>query len=512
MSDEGAESARRGVTAPRRLATIMVADIVGYSRLTQADERGTHERVLQIKRELIEPVISEHGGRLVRQRGDGFLCVFDSPVECVRAAIVIQQNMVARNLELPQDHWIRFRIGINLGDVIVEPDDIYGDGVNVAARLEQLAEPGSIYISGGVYEQIRYKLVCGYQSLGDRKVKNILDPVPIYRVLPDPAAVAKVATRRWLRMGALTAAGLAVIMGAGGWYLWQRQPEQVVIFERPTQATLQSAVQTIPLGPRRADDLLPIPKTPTEAPAPVLPPPSTGPAVQAMLVPKLPSEPRVTEPNTIGIVGGSFEMGSNDDSSEQPLHRVQINPFLISRDVVTVGQWRECVQANVCLYVPPGNDDAPLGNVSWNDTQQYLKWLNSVTHRQWRLPTEAEWEYAARGGTKTRFWWGDAMKPGLAFCKGCGDAKAMKVGTVPANPYGLHINDGVSEWVEDCWVKDYRGAPANGAARVMPDCRERVIRGASSSNDVSYTRPASRDFYDASVRYPTHGFRVATMP
>jgi formylglycine-generating enzyme required for sulfatase activity len=234
--------------------------------------------------------------------------------------------------------------------------------------------------------------------------------------------------------------------------------------------------------------------------------------VQAMVVPKPSADSRITEPGMIAIVGGSFEMGSNDDASEQPLHRVQINPFSISKDVVTVGQWRECVQANACSYAPPGDDDAPLGNVSWNDTQQYLKWLNGVTRRQWRLPTEAEWEYAARGGTKTRYWWGDAMKPGLAICRGCGEAKAMKVGTVPTNPYGLHINDGVSEWVEDCWVKDYRGAPANGAARVMPDCRERVIRGASSSNDASYTRPASRDFYDGSVRYPTHGFRVVTSP
>jgi len=506
MSDEGAESARSGVTAPRRLATIMVADIVGYSRLTQADERGTHERVLRIKRELIEPVIGEHGGRVIRQQGDGFLCVFDSPVECVRAAIVIQQNMVARNLELPQDQWIRFRIGINLGDVIVEPDDIYGDGVNVAARLEQLAEPGTIYISGGVYEQIRYKLVCGYQSLGDRKVKNIMDPVPIYRVLPDPAAVAKAATRRWLRVGALMAACLAVLVGAGGWYLWQRQPEQVVIFERPTQATLQPAYQSMPLtGQRRADEAASRP--PVEAPAP-----SAAPSLQAMVVPKPPSEPRTTEPDTTGIVGGSFDMGSNDDPTEQPLHKVQIAPFVISKGVVTVGQWRECVQANACSYVPSGDDDAPLSNVSWNDTQQYLKWLNTVTRRQWRLPTEAEWEYAARGGTRTRFWWGDAMKPGVAICKGCGDAKVMKAGTVPANPYGLHINDGVSEWVEDCWVKDYRGAPANGAARVVPDCRERVIRGASSRSDSSYARTASRDFYDASVRYPTHGFRVVTTP
>ena len=154
-----------------------MADIAGYTKLMGVDEKGTHARVLRLLRELIEPTILEHRGRLVRTRDDGFLVVFDSPVEAVRCAIVIQQNMVARNVDLPKSQWIQYRIGVNLGDVIVEPDDIYGEGVNVAARLEQLAEPGSVYISGGIYEQVKYKLVCGYQSLGDRKVKNITEPV-----------------------------------------------------------------------------------------------------------------------------------------------------------------------------------------------------------------------------------------------------------------------------------------------------------------------------------------------
>src|SRR4051812_49337433 len=123
-------------TGSRRLAAIVMADIAGYSRLMGNNERGTHQRVQQLLRELVEPTIVEHRGRLVRQRGDGFLSMFDSPVEAVRSAIVIQQSMVGRNLEVPEDQRIRFRIGINLGDVIVEADDIYGEGVNVAARLE----------------------------------------------------------------------------------------------------------------------------------------------------------------------------------------------------------------------------------------------------------------------------------------------------------------------------------------------------------------------------------------
>src|ERR1700741_3450041 len=175
--------------SPRRLAAIVVGDIAGYSRLMQLDEEGTHIRVKRTERELIEPTIAEHHGKLVKTTGDGFIAIFDSPVEAVRCSIVIQQNLVGRNAALPQDYWMEYRIGVNLGDVIIERDDIYGDGVNVASRLEGLAEPGQVYISGGIYEQIKHKLVCGYESLGDRKVKNITDPVRVYRVLPDPAAL-----------------------------------------------------------------------------------------------------------------------------------------------------------------------------------------------------------------------------------------------------------------------------------------------------------------------------------
>ena len=174
----------------RRLAAIIVADIASYSRLMQQDEEGTHDRMRRIQRELVEPCISEHDGRLVKTTGDGFIAMFDSPVEAVRCAIVIQQSLLGRNLPLPKHSRIEYRIGVNLGDVIVEPDDIYGDGVNIAARIEGLTDPGHVFISGAIYEQIKHKLVCGYEALGARNVKNITDPVTIYRVLPDAEAVA----------------------------------------------------------------------------------------------------------------------------------------------------------------------------------------------------------------------------------------------------------------------------------------------------------------------------------
>src|SRR4051812_21925406 len=180
------ESGPPDSSSARRLAAILAADIAGYSRLMGMDEEGTHARVKQQRRELIEPTIAEHHGRIVKHTGDGFLAMFDSPVEAVRCAIVIQQSMVGRNASLPRNQWILYRVGVHLGDVIVETDDIYGDGVNIAARLEGIADPGDLFISGGVYEQIKNKLVCAYQSLGDRQVKNITDPVNVYRVLPDP--------------------------------------------------------------------------------------------------------------------------------------------------------------------------------------------------------------------------------------------------------------------------------------------------------------------------------------
>jgi class 3 adenylate cyclase len=184
----------------------------------QLDEEGTYARVMRQRRELIEPTLAEHHGKLINYAGDGFLAMFDSPVEAVRCAIVIQQSMVGRNTSLPRDQWILYRIGVHLGDVIVEPDGVFGDGVNIAARLEGIASPGDVYVSGGVYEQIKNKLVCAYQSLGDRQVKNITDPVSVYRVLPDPAALSQARRKRW-PVALLVVLLVSVIAILGGWYL-----------------------------------------------------------------------------------------------------------------------------------------------------------------------------------------------------------------------------------------------------------------------------------------------------
>src|SRR5687768_16831688 len=172
--------------AERRLAAILAADVVGYSSLMERDETGTLERLKAHRKELIEPLIAEYRGRIVKLIGDGALCEFASVVDAVACAVAIQRGMAERERDVPEDERIRFRIGVNLGDVVLEEDgDLYGDGVNVAARLEQLAEPGGITLSGAAYNHLQGRLGCGLEFLGEQWVKNIERPLRVYRVALD---------------------------------------------------------------------------------------------------------------------------------------------------------------------------------------------------------------------------------------------------------------------------------------------------------------------------------------
>jgi formylglycine-generating enzyme required for sulfatase activity len=225
------------------------------------------------------------------------------------------------------------------------------------------------------------------------------------------------------------------------------------------------------------------------------------------------AESKVRLPDIVMIPGGTFAMGGVE-ASELPVHQVTIKSFALGKLPVTVGEWKECVADKACADLATGPDDSPVSNVSYNDAQDYLAWLSRVAGKTFRLPSEAEWEYAARGGQRTKFWWGDQMRAGMANCKGCNEtdtaAQPMKVGSFQANPYGLFDMGGcVDQWVADSWHKNYQGAPADGSAWVDAESFTRVIRSGSWKNDASYVRPGSRDHYDGRVRYPTHGFRVA---
>jgi adenylate cyclase len=169
--------------ALRRLAAILAADVAGYSRLMGADEEGTLKRLKAHRRETVDAKIAEHRGRIVKTTGDGVLVEFASVVDAVRCAIDVQQDMASRNSEFPADQRIEFRIGINLGDVIVDGDDIFGDGVNIAARLDALAEAGGLCLSSGAYDQVRDRVDIAFEDMGERQVKNISRPVHAYRAL-----------------------------------------------------------------------------------------------------------------------------------------------------------------------------------------------------------------------------------------------------------------------------------------------------------------------------------------
>jgi class 3 adenylate cyclase/TolB-like protein len=207
----------------RKLAAILAADVVGYSAHMERDEAGTFERLRAGRRELFEPEIEKRHGRIFKLMGDGLLAEFSSVVDAVECAVSLQRGLAERNAALPEEQRIEVRIGINLGEVIVEDDDRYGEGVNVAARLQQLAEPGGICVSGKVAHEVEKKLAFGFQSLGEQRVKNIAEPVPVYRVLIDGGAAPlqrrKAPASKW-RMPAAVAAVvvLALLVAAGAWY------------------------------------------------------------------------------------------------------------------------------------------------------------------------------------------------------------------------------------------------------------------------------------------------------
>lgn len=263
----------------------------------------------------------------------------------------------------------------------------------------------------------------------------------------------------------------------------------------------------------------PAPK-PIARPAPVAEPPPPAPVVKQQAVKGIESiQDCPSCPEMLALPAGSFNMGDNrGDRSEKPAHKVSISkPFAIGKTEVTFGQWQQCYKAGACSYLPHLNasENSPVRDISWNDAREYTRWLSKLTNKSYRLPTEAEWEYAARAATTTQFWWGNKVGRGHADCKNCGgeqwDRKIPReVTTYPANPFGLYgTSGGVWEWVADCWHKSYQGAPKDGSAWNKADCRENVIRGGAWRNDSTYVHSASRFKYDSNVRYLLNGFRVA---
>jgi formylglycine-generating enzyme required for sulfatase activity len=222
-------------------------------------------------------------------------------------------------------------------------------------------------------------------------------------------------------------------------------------------------------------------------------------------------------PTMVQIAAGTFAMGqAGGDPTAAPAHSVSIHRFAMGERPITGAEWKSCVAGGGCASVrlTGGDDRTSMHNLSWDDAQQYVAWLSKKTGHRYRLPTEAEWEYAARAGTVTRYWWGDQVGVGLANCVDCG-GEQDKSGPLPVdafkpNPFGLlSVHGGVSQWVADCWFPNYQSAPTDGSARDRKNCDSRVLRGGSFRNDRNNVTVSVRNYYDASVRYIGNGFRVA---
>ena len=266
---------------------------------------------------------------------------------------------------------------------------------------------------------------------------------------------------------------------------------------------------------------------PTPAPPPA-PPPAVAPAPQASSTAPATelgqpsSKPGDTFrdcadcPELVVLPPGSFDMGSASEY-ENPMHRVTIaKPFAIGRHEVTFSEWDKCVEDGGCKYRPDdrgwGRGERPAINLSWLDAKAFVTWLSQKTGKSYRLPSEAEWEYAARAGTNTAYWWGRDIGSRQANCRECNTGEPQRtspVGSFKPNAFGLYDTAGnVAEWMEDCWNDNYRGAPHDGAAWMSGQCRLHVLRGGAFDSQAKYLRSMSRFRYDVDVRYIANGFRV----
>ncbi len=275
-----------------------------------------------------------------------------------------------------------------------------------------------------------------------------------------------------------------------------------------------------PVAPFGSTDEPAAPTRPAPAPAPAPQAAPASPGVQRAGIPD-PGEifrDCANCPEVVVVPPGDFVMGSNDTPYEKPERTIAIrNAFAIGRREVTFAEWDQCADAGACKVRPDdhawGRGDHPVINVSWDDAKTYLAWLSQRSGQRYRLPTEAEWEYAARAGTKTPFWWGRDAGAGRAQCDGCASPTTKQTSPVASfrpNGFGLFDTAGnAAEWVEDCWNDNYRNAPRDASAWTSGDCHMRVLRGGAFTSKAADVRSSARFRYDSDVRYYANGFRIA---
>jgi formylglycine-generating enzyme required for sulfatase activity/class 3 adenylate cyclase len=569
----------------RKLATILVADIVGYSSLTAHDEDWTI-RALGEFRKIVDGIVESHDGRIFSTGGDSVLAEFASPVEAVRAAVDFQEAARSRNLLQPRDRQLRYRIGINLGDVLVRGNDLLGDGVNVAARLEGLAEAGGICVSGTVWDHINDKLSIGYVDIGEQAVKNIPRPIRAYHLRVDgnveigaqPMQVVRPAGRKpgSTHQPPLAAilAGVAVVVaiaaGALAWQLWPKgaPPAPVATATHPPAMPAPSPAPTPKPPPAAAQPPAAAPAAPAAAPPAATTAPHPAPAptqTAANSAPPQTFRDCANCPEMVVVPAGTFQMGAppsenerfnvtvNEANHDQPQHPVTFaKPFALGKFDVTREQFAAFAAATNfhprpgCQTVVNGvwspQPQAAWENPGFEQTARdpvvcmnqleigaYLAWLSNLTGKHYRLPSEAEWEYAARGGTTTAYYWGNDAKDACVYenvgdqtygekynvtgvipCRD-GFSDIAPVGSFKPNPFGLYDMLGnIFVLTGDCWNDSYNGAPNDGSAWTAGDCTKIVTRKAAFGNShPGMFRAANREFEGDVIKRNRVGFRVA---
>jgi formylglycine-generating enzyme required for sulfatase activity/class 3 adenylate cyclase len=555
----------------RRLAAILVADVVGYSRLMQADEEGTLSRLEEIGASIIEPRVAAHGGHIFRTMGDGLLIEFPSVVEAVLCAAEVQEELRLRDADQPEQR-IQLRIGINIGDVIRKGNDVFGTGVNIAARLESLAEPGSIYISGEAYDQVRDRPF-GFDDLGMKAVKNIARLVRVYRVRPGEVSRTSAPVAHWFPQSwwlRIAAAGLFIGLAVVAATL-------VLLLPATPKKTTSSVTQPIPATetPLGSDEMSGWAKIKSSDRIDELSsyldrfPNSRYSEYVRHRLNALRSHREIIKfrdciecPAMVVIPPGSFTMGVPQNELDRygiplgmgaPLHSVRIaQPFALGEFVVTRKEYAIFAEetrhiGSGCSALPvngiswkfdvarswsdpgfPQADDHPVVCVSWNDAIAYVGWLSRKAGQTYRLPSEAEWEYAGRAGGTSGRYFGDApicefanvrdkskrelYSTGQFFgeCNG-GFSYTSPVGSFPPNGFGLYDMLGNAwEWLEDCWRNSYLDAPIDGTANEPVPCKFRVLRGASWNTDHRFNyNLGSRNGVLQEGRAEIYGFRIA---
>ena len=524
-------------TNQTRLAAILAADVVDYTRLVEEDTAATVEAWKTVRDNVLDPGVKRNSGRVIKLTGDGFIAEFPTVQSAVECAIELQLEIETNPL--------KFRMAVSVGDILDDGRDIHGEGVNIAARLEAIANPGGICVSGEVFNMVQNRVNESFVDLGAHKVKHVSSPVRVYAIqrfmqdqkdFADPqestlesTTDVHVATRVVKRPGVMVA--ILVLLFSGTWFLYDRIDRLDQSSSGQGSHDDEAGLNDSTAGLSEESNALTRPPEPAETENDqtlIVKENSAIPTKQNSVT--LSNEQYIIGqafrdcdvcPLMIVVPGGTFTMGSTKgDVDEIPLHEVNIShDFAVSKFEVSFSEWDACVANGGCRAHHPndmkwGRGNRPAIHISWSDAKAYVDWLSDRTDKKYRLLTEAEWEYAARSGTSSFYPWGPTLDAGKANY-GYFRNKTLPVGSYDANKFGLYDMIGnVWEWVEDCYKKNayasHRKYPE--AVKGSEDCRH-VLRGGSWDVDVSdgadLMRASIRNKASREGRYANFGARVA---